>query len=124
MGVAAGFAPLALGAETDGSVVQPASRAGIFALKATPSLVDTSGTQPVNPDFDSLGVMATTSIDIVDLWKHVLGPPTTEDEDIWDKFFPEWTGKSVGFVDLEIWQPEDSVTEANEDFKKQSVSTS
>lgn len=74
MGGAAGFAPVAFGAETDGSVVQPASRAASFALKMTPALADCSGTQPGNSDFDSLGVMSKSATDILNLWNYVLAP--------------------------------------------------
>lgn len=74
MGVAAGFAPIAFGAETDGSVVQPANRAALFALKMTPALADCSGTQPGNSDFDSLGVMSKSVTDILNLWNYVLAP--------------------------------------------------
>ena len=68
-GVAAGFAPITFGAETDGSAVQPASRAAVFALKVTPALAGNSGTQPGNSDFDSLGVMSKSVTDILNPWE-------------------------------------------------------
>lgn len=119
MGVAAGFVPVAFGAETDGSVVQPASRAALFALKMTPVLADCSGTQPGNSDFDSLGVMSKSATDILNLWNHVLAP-----EPGWlahSELLSGWNNLRIGFVDPYEWQPADFVTEPNEDFKKQSV---
>jgi amidase len=119
VGVAAGFAPIAFGAETDGSAVQPASRAAVFALKATPALADTSGTQPGNSDFDSLGVMSKSVIDILNLWNCVLAPESAKVSR--SDLTSEWKGLRVGFVDPNMWQPADFVTEPNEEFKEQSV---
>lgn len=42
-GVAAGFAPMSLGTESDGSIVMPACRAGLYALKITRGTVDDTG---------------------------------------------------------------------------------
>lgn len=41
--IAAGFAPVSLGAETDGSVVQPATRVALYGLKATYGSTDVTG---------------------------------------------------------------------------------
>ncbi|KAK5073312.1 hypothetical protein LTR24_010359 [Lithohypha guttulata] len=120
VGVAAGFAPVALGAQTDGSVVQPASRAALFALKMTPALADCSGTQPGNSDFDSLGVMSKSATDILNLWNYVLAPAS--DKIARSQLPSDWKDLRVGFVDPYKWQPADFVTGPNEEFRKQSIS--
>jgi amidase len=56
--VAAGLAPLAIGTETDGSIVCPASACGIVGIKPTVGLVSRSGIVPVSLAQDTAGPMA------------------------------------------------------------------
>ncbi|KAL8649270.1 MAG: hypothetical protein Q9226_005645 [Calogaya cf. arnoldii] len=63
-GVATGFAPVSIGTDLDGSLVQPATRASLYAMKATLHTVDTYGIQPISPEFDSAGGMAKTVEDL------------------------------------------------------------
>jgi amidase len=56
--VAAGLAPLAVGTETDGSIVCPASACGIVGIKPTVGLVSRSGVVPISPVQDTAGPMA------------------------------------------------------------------
>jgi amidase len=61
--VAAGLAPLAVGTETDGSIVCPASVCGIVGIKPTLGLVSRSGIVPVSLAQDTAGPMAATVAD-------------------------------------------------------------
>ncbi|HEX4062423.1 MAG TPA: amidase [Streptosporangiaceae bacterium] len=56
--VAAGLVPLAVGSETDGSIVCPASSCGIVGIKPTLGLVSRSGIVPVSLAQDTAGPMA------------------------------------------------------------------
>jgi amidase len=56
--VAAGLAPLAVGTETDGSIVCPASACGIVGIKPTTGLVSRAGIVPVSLAQDTAGPMA------------------------------------------------------------------
>ena len=56
--VAAGFAPVALGTETVGSLTQPASHCGVFAMKATRGLIPNEGIVPFSKTQDVPGVFA------------------------------------------------------------------
>jgi amidase len=47
--VAAGLAPLAVGSETDGSIVSPAHACGIVGFKPTLGLVSRTGIKPIRP---------------------------------------------------------------------------
>jgi amidase len=62
--VSAGYAPLAVGEETSGSLVAPANRAGLYALKTTPSSIDMKGVFPISKTFDTLGPMAKCPKDV------------------------------------------------------------
>src|SRR5579859_4231051 len=56
--VAAGLAPLAVGTETDGSIVCPASACGIVGIKPTLGLVSRTGIVPISLEQDTAGPMA------------------------------------------------------------------
>jgi amidase len=56
--VAAGLVPLAVGTETDGSIVCPASACGVVGIKPTLGLVSRSGIVPVSLEQDTAGPMA------------------------------------------------------------------
>jgi amidase len=61
--VAAGLAPLAIGTETDGSIVCPASSCGIVGIKPTTGLVSRTGIVPVSLAQDTAGPMAASVAD-------------------------------------------------------------
>jgi len=62
-GVAAGLAPIAVGTETDGSIVCPASACGVVGIKPTLGLVSRTGIVPVSPAQDTAGPMARSVAD-------------------------------------------------------------
>ena len=95
--MAAGFAPISIGTETDGSLVQPATRAALYAMKATPGSVNLEGIQPISPAFDSIGGLAKSPKDLADLMS-ILQPGKHY------SFSPKasWDGIRVGVVDPEL----------------------
>jgi len=62
--VAAGYAPLAIGAEFDGSIIAPAAVSGVVGLKPTVGLIGRSGVIPIGFTRDSLGPMAKSVEDV------------------------------------------------------------
>ena len=54
---AAGFAPLALGTETQGSIGCRASHAAIYAMKTSTGLPSRSGILPSSTTFDAPGIL-------------------------------------------------------------------
>ncbi len=78
--VAAGLAPIAVGTETDGSIVCPASVNGVVGLKPTVGTVPTTFVVPISASQDSPGPMG-RSVDDVALLYGVLAasaPPASE----------------------------------------------
>jgi amidase len=73
--VSANLAPAALGTETDGSIMCPASMNGIVGLKPTVGLVSRAGIVPISASQDTAGPMARTVADAALL----LGPLTGAD---------------------------------------------
>jgi amidase len=72
--VAAGLAPLAVGTETDGSIVCPASACGIVGIKPTLGLVSRHGIVPVSAAQDTAGPMARTVADAAALLTALAAP--------------------------------------------------
>ena len=56
--VAAGLVPLALGTETDGSIVCPAGANGVVGVKPERDLLPRDGVVPISPEQDTVGVFA------------------------------------------------------------------
>lgn len=99
VGVTAGFAPLALATETDGSIVQPATRASLYGLKATVGLIPTEGTAPWSALIDNIGGMARTPGDLANL----LGVLLNDTNLCARTTIDNWGGQRVGFVDPTLW---------------------
>lgn len=73
-GVAAGFAPLALGTETVGSIICPASVNGVVGLRPTFGLVSTQGVIPLSARLDKVGPMGRTVQDVAILLNAIQEP--------------------------------------------------
>lgn len=80
--VASGFAPLAIGTETDGSIVSPSAMNGIVGVKPTVGLVSRTGIIPISHVQDTAGPMAKNVADAAALLSAMAGPdeedPATE----------------------------------------------
>jgi aspartyl-tRNA(Asn)/glutamyl-tRNA(Gln) amidotransferase subunit A len=77
--LAAGYAPLAIGSDTAGSIRIPAAFCGVTGLKPTYGAVDPAGVHPLAPSLDHIGPMARTVRDLRLLWS-VIGPGTGFDD--------------------------------------------
>lgn len=97
-GVAAGFAPISLGTETDGSITQPAGRASLYAIKATPGLIDVTGVSPFSKFCDSLGPMAKCTEDVADLLGVLM------DRDFSKDVVQSFSKQKIAFVDPDVWE--------------------
>jgi Asp-tRNA(Asn)/Glu-tRNA(Gln) amidotransferase A subunit family amidase len=91
--VAAGMVPFALGSQTQGSVVRPASFCGVVGLKPTFGLLPLDGAMPFAPSLDTAGVFTQTALDLRLLWA---GMGFSADSDI---------PKQYGLLEFEV-QPE------------------
>lgn len=96
MAVAAGFAPLAIGTETVGSVVTPANRAALYALKFTVGSLPMDGVFGLSKTFDTLGIMAKSAGDLA-LLARVLK------QDYGERSVVPNDRLTISFVDPVVW---------------------
>jgi amidase len=93
-GVAAALAPVAVGTETDGSIVCPASACGIVGIKPTNGLISRRGIVPISPVQDTAGPMAACVADAAALLSVLAGadpedPVAPDDTDDAERAFDD-----------------------------------
>ena len=71
--VAAGMVPLALGSQTGGSTIRPASYCGVYGLKPTHGLIPRHGMFQLSRTLDHVGLFARTIEDLALLLEQVAG---------------------------------------------------
>jgi Asp-tRNA(Asn)/Glu-tRNA(Gln) amidotransferase A subunit family amidase len=71
--VAAGMVPVALGSQTNGSVIRPASFCGVYGFKPTHGLIPRHGVLPLSRTLDTIGVFARTLDDVALLLEQLAG---------------------------------------------------
>ncbi len=71
--VAAGYVPLAIGSETNGSILSPATTCGVVGLKPTVGLVSRAGIIPISFSQDSPGPMARSVTDAAIMLSAIAG---------------------------------------------------
>ena len=77
--VSAGLSPLAIGTETNGSIVCPASINGIVGIKPTVGLVSRAGIVPIAHTQDTAGPMARSVADAAELLGALTGRDSRDD---------------------------------------------
>lgn len=85
--VAAGMVPFALGTQTSGSVLRPASYCGVTGFKPTYGLLPLDGVLPCAKSLDTLGFFTHTPVDMLSLWE-ALGYSSGTEQDT-DTGIPE-----------------------------------
>ncbi len=71
--VAANYAPVAIGSETDGSIVSPSNNCGLVGIKPSLGLVSRTGVIPIAHSQDTAGPMARTVADAAALLTAMVG---------------------------------------------------
>lgn len=76
--VAAGYVPVAIGTETFGSIISPASECGVVGVKPTVGLVSRSGILPISISQDTAGPMGRSVLDCAMALDAIAGPDAND----------------------------------------------
>lgn len=116
--VAAGMVPLALGSQTNGSVIRPASFCGVFGAKPTHGLISRGGVLTLSRTLDHVGVFARTLEDVA-LLLDVLAGHDPRDPDTHPVAAPNFSATvaedpplppKFGFTRTPFWEKADAAT--------------
>ncbi|KUJ14326.1 amidase-like protein [Mollisia scopiformis] len=102
VGVSAGFVPMSLGTETGGSLVYPASRAGLYAMRPTLGSVSSKGVFRISKTYDGVGAMARTPYDLSLLVELILkhGSKHASESGFGKYLTKSWEGLKIGIVEV------------------------
>jgi Asp-tRNA(Asn)/Glu-tRNA(Gln) amidotransferase A subunit family amidase len=78
--VAAGMVPLAIGTQTNGSVIRPASFCGVYGFKPSAGLIPRTGILTQSPPLDAVGVFGRTLDDVALLAQTLAGHDPQDDQ--------------------------------------------
>jgi amidase len=100
--VSAGYAPFSLGTETSGSLICPANRASLYTLR-THGLVSGKGVVPVSTTLDTVGPMAKSVEDMIELFNVIVGPQLTDSLQLHAHRALDWSDCHVATLCPEKW---------------------
>jgi len=95
--VAAGMVPLAVGSQTNGSVIRPASFCGVYGFKPTHGLIPRSGVMKLSRALDHVGVFARSIEDVALISEQLVG---------WDEADPDTRPRAhIPFCEIAAQEP-------------------
>jgi len=95
--VAAAMVPLALGSQTNGSVIRPAAYCGVYGFKPTHGLIPRSGVLKLSRSLDHVGVFARTLEDVALITQELAG---------WDEGDPDTRPRArIPFAQIAAEEP-------------------
>ena len=109
--VSAGFAPVSIGADFNGSLTNPATRAALFTIRTTPGIVSEHGGFPFSKNRDSVGPMAKSVEDLVGLLDVVVDVehPGVPDRGYGTEVLRGWKDISFATMDPHHWHLPEAV---------------
>jgi Asp-tRNA(Asn)/Glu-tRNA(Gln) amidotransferase A subunit family amidase len=118
--VAAGMVPLAIGSQTNGSIIRPAAFCGVFAAKPTHGLVSRAGVLTLSRTLDHIGPFARSIEDLALILGVIAGydPRDPDTRPVATADFPKTAAEKwpltprLAFVRTPIWDKADATTRA------------
>ncbi|PTB56454.1 hypothetical protein M431DRAFT_79828 [Trichoderma harzianum CBS 226.95] len=103
--VAAGFSPIAVGADTMGSLIMPSDRSALYTIKPTVKIVSQTGIIPITLELDSAGPMAKSALDLANLLQILVDPskPTIPEGGYKSAATGSWDNIRIGILEPEKW---------------------
>ena len=117
------MAPVAVGTETDGSLVTPSIRANLYTIKPSHGLLNISNIIPTSARYDTAGPMGKTVKDIANLLDVLVDHDKTEvpGDGYASAMTTTWDDIKVGTLDPEKWRMGDSFVKPVPEATKQIV---
>lgn len=118
--VAAGMVPIAIGSQTNGSIIRPASFCGVFAMKPTHGVVSRAGVLPLSRSLDHMGPFARSVEDLALVLDIIAGydPADPDTRPLAPRNFREVAAENFGlaprfaFVKTPVWDKADAEARA------------
>ncbi|MBI3703891.1 MAG: amidase [Rhizobiales bacterium] len=118
--VAAGMVPLAIGSQTNGSIIRPGAFCGVFAAKPTHGLVSRAGVLTLSRTLDHIGPFARSLEDIALVLSAIAGydPQDPDTRPVATADFPKTASEKwpltprLAFVRTPMWDKADATTRA------------
>jgi len=104
--VAAGIVPAALGSDTGGSIRLPAAACGLVGIKPSQGLVSRQGVFPLSTSLDTIGPLARSVTDAMQVFMAILGPDSADPESLDASLRPDPAGIEGGINGLRIGRAE------------------
>lgn len=122
--VSAGLSPLALGTETEGSLIMPGNRAALYTMKPTIGIVSQQGIVPVSHICDAAGPMTKSVLDLAHVMDIIVDPTKTSvpPNGFASVMTDTWADIRVGVLDPAEWNYPDFATKPYEGTTKQTAS--
>jgi len=114
--VAAGMVPLAIGSQTNGSIIRPAAFCGVFAIKPSHGVVSRAGVLPLSRTLDHMGPFARTIEDLALALDAIAGydPADPDTRPLAPRNFRQVATESFGldprlaFIKTPVWEKADA----------------
>ena len=102
----AGYAPISIGTESDGSLIVPAGRGALYTLKPTMSIVSQEGIVPITRLFDSAGPITKGVKDLAILMDVLVEHNSTQvpQGGYVSAVTGKWDGLRIGTLDPNVWE--------------------
>ena len=100
--VAAGFVPFALGTETWGSIMTPASFCGVTGFRPTFGRISRAGAMALSWTMDKVGILARTAQDCGAVFAQLEGQDDSDDATVDAGFKPSWTRAAAAVRTLRL----------------------
>jgi len=122
--ISAGFAPLSIVADFNGSLTNPATRAALYTIRPTPGIVSEHGCFPFSKNRDSVGPVAKSVEDLAGLLNVIVDVehPGVPDWGYDIEVSREWGDVSFATLDPRRWCLEEGVQRARPGALDQIVS--
>lgn len=126
MAVSAGFAPISIGSETEGSLILPAGRAALYTLRATPGVISTAGIVPISDLFDTAGPMTKNVEDLANLMDILVHPAESNipPGGYLGAMVKDWSELNIGVLEPSEWHYDEEILKPIPGAAEEMVSSS